>query len=140
MTVHKSLGHQKVFNAITGAVINAADAHPKWNLTRNMAQSIAKRAAGTLTAGWPEVLAACRTPPDEDRSLREYGRSQRRSFADRGVSSGQVSQLQFRHLTLIANKLGDEARKAKYAGNTERVSTIIEVLRMIAKYQKELRP
>lgn len=140
MNPHKSLGHQKLFNAITGAVINAADAHPKWNLTRNMANSIAKRAAGTLTADWPEVLAACRKPSDEDRSLRNHGRPRGLSVARRGGINGQVSQLQFRHLTLLAGKLGDEARKANYAGNTERVNTIIEVLRMIATMQKELRP
>lgn len=43
---------------IEGAVKNACDAHPGWRPPKHFARSIAKRAAGTLTAQWPEVLAA----------------------------------------------------------------------------------
>lgn len=52
----------KMLKIIEGAVLNAADAH---NLPRDefMARSIAKRAAGTLSAQWPIVLAANTRPP-----------------------------------------------------------------------------
>jgi hypothetical protein len=43
---------------IEGAVKNAMDAHPDWSIDRRFAKSIAKRSAGTLSAQWPEVLAA----------------------------------------------------------------------------------
>src|SRR5258708_36230971 len=43
--------------AVEGAVLNVADAHGRPR-DRYIARSIAKRAAGTLTASWPEVLAA----------------------------------------------------------------------------------
>lgn len=46
----------RILRIVEGAVINAADAH---GLRRDpwLARSIAKRAAGTLSAQWPEVLA-----------------------------------------------------------------------------------
>jgi hypothetical protein len=52
----------RILRIIEGAVLNASDAH---RLARDeqMARSIAKRATGTLTAQWPEVLAANTRPP-----------------------------------------------------------------------------
>ena len=49
---------KKVLLMIEGACHNAAHAHPKWEFDPRLATSIAKRAAGTLTAQWPDVLAA----------------------------------------------------------------------------------
>jgi hypothetical protein len=48
-----------VMRIIEGAIKNATDAHPDWQIDPRFAKSIAKRAAGTLTAQWPDVLAAC---------------------------------------------------------------------------------
>lgn len=47
----------RMLRAIAGAVDNAAHAH-KLEIPRHFAHSVAKRATGTLTAQWPEVLAA----------------------------------------------------------------------------------
>src|SRR3990167_6188372 len=48
----------RIMRAVRGAVKNASDAHPNWKLDRRFVNSVAKRAAGTLTAEWHEVLAA----------------------------------------------------------------------------------
>lgn len=56
--------HQaRVLRMIEGAVKNALDAHPDYaTMPRDkLARSIAKRAAGTLTAAWPEMLAPDRS-------------------------------------------------------------------------------
>src|SRR5260370_35193289 len=52
-----SPAQRRILRVVEGAVLNAADAHGRPR-DRYIARSIAKRAAGTLTASWPEVLAA----------------------------------------------------------------------------------
>lgn len=47
----------RMLRAIAGAVRNAAHAH-KLEMPKSFARSVAKRATGTLTAQWPDVLAA----------------------------------------------------------------------------------
>lgn len=47
----------RILRIIEGAVLNTADAHGE-SRDAWAARSIAKRATGTLTAQWPEVLAA----------------------------------------------------------------------------------
>lgn len=48
---------QRILRAVDGAVRNTAHAH-SLKIPGYFARSVAKRAAGTLTAQWPEVLAA----------------------------------------------------------------------------------
>jgi hypothetical protein len=57
-----SASQARILRIVEGAVLNAADAH---DLPRDerLARSIAKRATGTLTAQWPDVLAANTRPP-----------------------------------------------------------------------------
>lgn len=47
----------RMLRAIAGAIRNAAHAHHV-PMPKNFARSVAKRATGTLTAQWPDVLAA----------------------------------------------------------------------------------
>lgn len=47
----------RMLRAIAGAVKNASDAHDM-GLAKSFARSVAKRAVGTLTSQWEEVLAA----------------------------------------------------------------------------------
>jgi len=49
----------RTLRIVAGAVENAAHAHG-CDLPHNFARSVAKRATGTLTAQWPDVLAAKR--------------------------------------------------------------------------------
>ena len=73
----------KVLRIIEGAAFNAADAH---GVPRDtwMARSIAKRAAGTLTAQWPEVLAvSARLPRKGGAQLNGCRACERRDFLAR---------------------------------------------------------
>ena len=47
----------RVMRIVVGAVMNAAHAHPGAQLNTRLARSIAKRATGTLSAQWRDVLA-----------------------------------------------------------------------------------
>lgn len=66
-----------VLRIVEGAIKNAAHAHEEIKVSPRHRRSIAKRAAGTLTAQWPEVLAATRSqkgPMHKDRPSRHAGR------------------------------------------------------------------
>lgn len=56
---------RKLLKIIEGAVKNTVDAHPQWkeNSPERFARSVAKRAAGTITAQWPEIVGV--SPPEK---------------------------------------------------------------------------
>lgn len=56
---------RRIMRAVAGAVKNALDAHPGYAAPKWLANSVAKRAAGTLTAGWPDVLALAEMPASD---------------------------------------------------------------------------
>lgn len=148
----------RLLRIISGAVKNAADAHPEFGIDKKFARSVAKRAVGTLTAQWPEVLALPRgvasNRPDD--STASSGRASQisdgaqdgsltKGRAHRG-SSSQVahraggSQLKKARLPTSVKRLrmriGLMAGEARKAGNVERYEAIADVLRMIADKQK----
>lgn len=74
----------RILRIIEGAVLNTADAHG-FKRDERLARSVAKRAAGTLTAQWPEVLAG--KPPKSGPVVVGYCRTceRRRHLAKRGA-------------------------------------------------------
>jgi hypothetical protein len=46
-----------VMRMIEGSIRDAVNAHPDWNFDPRFVKSIAKRATGTLTSQWGDVLA-----------------------------------------------------------------------------------
>ena len=135
-----------VLRMIEGAVRNAAHAHPGCTIDdKRIARSIAKRAAGTLTAAWPSMLAAPRVRSDgnpvtgSDRISANVGHV--------GSDAGNAivpfpnhdrrgaSQVSWRApVRALHRAIGAEAGKAKRAGNTEREAALVEVLRLLARY------
>lgn len=134
----------QLYKVIAGAVINTVHAHPKWKIDKRFARSIAKRAAGTLSAQWPEVLAV--EPSDSDRiafvkpvapDLRAYD-ARKLGLCERLVNShnGRVSHV--RHspiLKRLKKTVGRMAGDARRDGLPERTSAIIDVLRLIDALQ-----
>lgn len=126
---------EKIFRAVAGAVVNAAHGHPDWKLNKTIARSIAKRAAGTLCANWPEVLAA--------RLLSERGEScpiSRPPRAPRGSGRAKrgASLVKRRSpFNLVHNAVGAMAGEAKRTGQPERAEALIEVLRLVAKLRDQ---
>lgn len=121
-----------VLRIVEGAVKNATDAHPTLEISPRHRRSIAKRAAGTLTASWPDVLAAKRSSDSREPVNPTPGRGQpahclKRS-GRRGFRLAKAPPLDRLHKA-IAAELWDLER----AGLTERVAAFIYVLRMIAK-------
>ena len=52
----------RLLKAVSGAVLNEADAHGRVRDERQ-ARSIAKRAVGTISAMWPDLLVAAQSSP-----------------------------------------------------------------------------
>ena len=124
----------RILRAVAGAVRNVAHAHPDWNIHPLAAKSIAKRATGTLTAQWPDVLAAHSVPSEWVRNnvtaiLPTFALvSKRRKGGDLGYPRSLP-------LSRLWKTLASKVRAAKIAGQTERVETLIEVLKLIASMQ-----
>jgi hypothetical protein len=128
---------RKILRVVAGAVKNVSDAHPEYKITSYMARSIAKRAAGTLSAQWVDVLAA--SSMSSDRAGNETCciiRPQPRSDTKR-AGKGSLKPLGQRPLLRhLWNDLAKKVGAAKRAGQQERVEVYIEVLKKIAKIQR----
>lgn len=120
-----------VMRMIVGAVKNAADSHPDWMVyNRRLANSIAKRAAGTLTAQWPDVLAAPMALSDsagDSASKRQPSSAQIWKRMRRGPSRfTRRSPLLFAH-----NAIGALAKEARANSQVQREAALVDALRII---------
>ena len=123
---------------VSGAVLNAAHAHPGHAVDKRFARSVSKRAVGTISASWPELLAAS-SPSGAERlvasSLRNgsdhlKARGGRRTFGPAGPRFAPV-----------VREVAKLIRPAKLAGRTERAEALIEVMRIIdALAKREVAP
>ena len=142
----------RILRIVEGAVLNTADAHGN---TRDvwLARSIAKRAAGTLSAQWPEVLAAnsrlpasgsvadttkCRACERRAHLARLRVRRQRISTLG-GAAERRASQLLRRPpLRELWNRLKREMWQITRADDSAKAAAHVHLLRMIDKLQREI--
>lgn len=132
---------RKIFRIVEGSVRNTLHAHPDYQLPESAARSIAKRAAGTLTASWPEVLAI----PLES-SERSEGIGSVPSGPDSvGPAAQRIrrgSPSRMRRPPLFAKlyrELSWRTGEARYKGHSERAETLIEILRLIDRMEQDHR-
>jgi hypothetical protein len=129
----------KVLKIIEGAVRNAVDAHKNWPIGEpRLPRSIAKRAAGTLTAAWPSVLALPLVASDRGDDYLGIISANVRPPCEPSVDrsgtnrSGDASYRSWRiPVRRIAAAIAYETGQAKRAGNTERAAALIDVLRLL---------
>lgn len=129
---------RRILRAVEGAVKNVAHHHPEYQLTPRLARSIAKRAAGTLTAQWPDVLAARSALPDRA-GVSSIGRTQpSSSYLSTAMKRGP-SQPRARRspLRLLWKELSAKVGEAKKRGQPERAQAFIEILQRIAVFERE---
>lgn len=149
----------RILRIVEGAVLNASDAHA---MPRNeqFARSIAKRATGTLTAQWPEVLAANTRPPKSGpaadgkcracerrkhatrtRVRRERVKPYNGAAADRLPSAAQGAPSQFnrrRPLLELWKRLQQKMWVIKRSGDQAKCDAYVDLLRMVDKLHKDL--
>ena len=116
---------QRILRIVEGAVKNASDAHPEVLISPRLKRSIAKRAAGTLTAQWPDVLAA-RASSERSRSLRLIRDCSRRPAEPIEPASTRVMKGLHKEIIKRMRDLRIGEHHAIYAACQD-------VLRMIAK-------
>jgi hypothetical protein len=130
-----SKAHVSIFDAVAGAVRNTAHGHKHWRLTDTMARSIAKRAAGTLTAVWPDVLAARYVPSDGADGSGPSSRWPPPFRPNRKAGGGRRVYARRSPLFSLIRQIAAQIGPAKRAGRHERAQALIDVLRLIAKTQ-----
>jgi len=146
----------RVLKIVEGAVKNAADHHPEFNYTPRLARSIAKRAAGTLTAQWRDVLAISmissdglgQTPAHLDSRPESHwsqnpgarggdilGSPSRHQGGAQGIKPHPVLRRIIKELSL---KVGEYKRRGLLSQNLDHIKAegLIEALRIIDRLMK----
>jgi hypothetical protein len=127
-------GQAYVLRVVEGAVRNAAHAHSEL-INPRFARSVAKRAAGTLTSQWPEVLAA-RSKPSDRAEAQSIMPSSRRSQLTKVGERGAVLPAYGRSpLLKLRQYLGIEAGRARKSGLTDRHEAFVDALRKLAAFE-----
>ncbi len=145
---------RKILRIVEGAVLNEADAHGRQR-DEVQARSIAKRATGTLTAQMRSVLAVALAPsksnvvpasPNNVATADLISKDQpvgaqvmkHPTTPQHHRGSRGPSQLSRRSpLMKLWKQISVQVRDLKRSGQTERAEAYIDVLKMIAKMQKE---
>ena len=126
----------RILRAVEGAVKNAADAHPEIQISPRHRRSIAKRAAGTLTAQWPDVLAATKPSSKARSQLVEAARESQITVARRRravrLRDGRSP------LGLLKKQIAKAFWPLKAEPNEDRRQALIDVMRMISKIERRL--
>lgn len=144
VTIYKRAtpSQRRLLKIVEGAVKNARDAHRYNNVSDNFARSIAKRAAGTISAQWPELLAA-KMPSDRAKghnlvmaqpSCAHLAKHTKRGAAQ--VSGSRTPPSPFKRLY---TSLGAMAGWARKAGHESRAAALADALRVIARVEAELK-
>lgn len=131
----------RILRAVEGAVKNAADAHSRAILPHNFARSVAKRAAGTLTAQWPDVLAARLDERSGRVDENSYGfRQPRGANPSKRAGRGPSHLTRRSPLPALWKALAAQIRPLQRAGQIEKAAAFVEVLKMIAALQRSAIP
>lgn len=129
--VSATFPQQRILRIIAGAVKNVADAHGE-EFNPRRARSIAKRATGTLSSQWPEVLAAS---APSGRSIRTASESNGRlagAQAAKHARKGDVLRAKAFPTRLFIRDISRQLRDLKASGQTERAQAFIDVLRLVS--------
>jgi hypothetical protein len=121
----------RILRIVEGAIKNAADAHPELDIRPHHRRSIAKRAAGTLTAQWPEVLAAASRAPESGVGLTVSRPHRQSSHRMKAVGRGAAEGYQRFPLRRLIAEIARPIRDLKLSGQTERARAFVDVLRTI---------
>lgn len=140
----------RMMRVIVGAVLNTADAHgeprDEW-----LARSIAKRAAGTLSAQWPEVLAAstrpsatgaarfdrCRACERRAELARRCVRQQRAHTTSAAAGRGSSQASRRPPLVELWNRLKRDMWAIRQSGDAARLEATVGLLKMIDNLQRQ---
>ena len=121
----KTPAKAKVGTIIGGAIDNALHAHPNFKMDMDLKESIIKRAVGTLTSQWPDVLAISKaTVVTIVKKRKKPNNKKRRQHELREMSKPPYHYV----LTVLLGYMIEEAKKE---GKMEKVEAFIEVVKLL---------
>jgi hypothetical protein len=127
-----------MLRAIAGAVLNAAHAH-QIEMPKTFARSVAKRATGTLTAQWPEVLAATASRRQDSSRDRLTSRELRGSDLRKGRSKGdRLGLLRRSPIRFVWDYYAAGMWKVRREGTPEQYAAHVRILQLLDLAQREL--
>jgi hypothetical protein len=130
-----------MLSIVEGAVRNAAHYHSDRKVDDRFARSIAKRAVGTLSAQWPEVLAAKASARSssqtggaevQGRACPRCGQATNRN--ERGVPHPLPRRSP---LARLHHRIARQLRALKIKGEHDLVAAYIDVLKAISKHESQ---
>lgn len=127
----------RMMRIVRGAVLNAAHAHglPP---SKGFANSVAKRAIGTLTGQWPEVLAAAHHRRQLGQSKRTDLRGLMASYLRLdAVKGGRLRYVRRSPLVQCWKFMSAQMTFIKHNGSSEEYEMMQRVLRLLDQAQKE---
>jgi hypothetical protein len=125
----------RILRIVEGAVKNAADAHPELKISPHYRRSIAKRAAGTLTAQWPDVLAAKRSLSESGDARTPMQPRRRQQPAKDTMTAGRGAFRFFKRSPLgrVESTLRFRMKGIKANEHPEYARATIDALRLISE-------
>lgn len=130
--------HQlRALKIVSGACRDAGNAHPELKMTKRMARSIAKRAVGTLSAEWPDVLAARSTRWSSKLAVNLGNRQPPGRTGNDPVGGTSATPWGARNsrtrspLLQMLKTLSKQIAQAKKAGDQERANALIQAAKII---------
>lgn len=129
---------ERVLRIVEGAVINAGHAHPAKAVDARMARSIAKRATGTLTAAWPDVLATPMALSEKPKVALLTADGARAASVRPGRGAGLLCDGRTGPVRFLHGRIGSLAAGAKKCGDTVRYTALTDTLREIGAILKLL--
>jgi hypothetical protein len=128
-----------MLRAIAGAVENTSHAH-KLALPENFARGVAKRAVGTLTAQWPDVLASATVIWRQEQGRDTYvSRALRGSEVMESLAKGgRLRLLRRSPIRAIWYMYAKRMFKIRRQGTEEEYQTHCRILRLLDQAQREL--
>jgi hypothetical protein len=120
---------QRMLAIVSGAVLNALHAHPEAPVDRQFARSVAKRAVGTLSAQWPEVLAAQASPSGSAERL-VTGRRRKSAYSDE--RTGGAPDAQRSPVSVVVHRMGRMIGQMRGRGDPEAADAIIAAIKCLA--------
>lgn len=118
---------QRMLAIVSGAVLNAASAHPDRAVDGIFARSVAKRAVGTLSAQWPEVLAAKPSGSGGPQSTKD-----RRKPTQVGLWAGGATGRNRSPISILVHRMGRMVGQMRGRGDPEASEAIIAAIKCLA--------
>ena len=120
----------RMLRIVTGAVLNTAHAHPNKLPDERFARGVAKRAVGTISSQWADLLATGDVPPSGKAPITCRNRRSRRK-ATNGDGGGSDS-VAGRPISKFCANLGKMVKPFRMAGDTEAANAVIAAISALA--------